>query len=118
MMGLVSAPMAPSPQEILEAAKKLATAPAVKKLLGDTSDQLALLDRQRAEFVNTQSQSAKRAAEERVALDGRAAELQKRAGSLEVAEGNLAARLAKFEAVVAAFESKLAAHAAALEQVP
>jgi predicted nucleic acid-binding Zn-ribbon protein len=107
MLGFSTVPPS-SPQEILEAAKKLVSVPAAKKYLADATDALAALDRQRVEFVNTQSRVAKQVAEERVALDGRAAELQKRADSLEVAEGNLAARIAQFERVVAELQTKLA----------
>jgi septal ring factor EnvC (AmiA/AmiB activator) len=114
MMGL-STVLSPSPQEIIAEAKKLATAPAVKKLLGDTSDALAALaDRQKEITALQQAVTAERASFDKFVAESNA-NIARQAAMLDDREKVLQARVAKFEKVVGEFEGKLAAHAATLE---
>jgi hypothetical protein len=114
MMGL-SSPMAPSPQEVILMAQKMALPDAVKATLADVGQQLAALaDRQKELTTLQQAVTADRASFDKFAAESNE-NIASRSASLDAREKVLQARVAKFDAVVADFESKLAAHAATLE---
>jgi Skp family chaperone for outer membrane proteins len=109
MMGL-STVLSPSPQEILEAAKKIATVPSARKYLADATDALDQLAERQTEITAM----AQKVDADRKALDKHAAELNednaRKTASLDAREAALQARVAKFEAAVARFDQGLAAH--------
>lgn len=108
-MFMGSTVLAPSQAEILEHARKLTAPDAVKKLLAQTSDQIAVLDQQRLQVIDMQRQ----AAEERKAVDAAKAaanaDLRKRSDALAAAESRLAARATEIDRVLTAFAEKLTA---------
>jgi septal ring factor EnvC (AmiA/AmiB activator) len=117
MMGL-SSPMAPSPQEVILMAQKMALPDAVKATLADVGQQLAALaDRQKELTTLQQAVTADRASFDKFVSESNA-NIASRSASLAAREAALQARTAKFEATLAAFEQALAARESELGASP
>ena len=113
MLGFVSQG-APGPEEVIKIATAMAMPAAAKARLQDISQQLDILNRQRADIAALKAQADAAV----LVNDKRAAEIEQRAAVLDAATVALNTRIAKFEATVAQFEQALARHEASLEQMP